>query len=157
MKQFLDPQTYCKRLPRKLRRTVRQRERSPLILLKLTQLEARAGTMEHRAMPRTSRNHIGQVWTITFRRRLKTRAKEAVSHKRTRLQTEACRRLLARQVNPDGGRNLPAPKVFRPSDVSTIHAPLELFLDQQTKFIDFVKQCGGIDYNKTRCVRRLRR
>ena len=57
---------------------------------------------------------------------------------------------LVRQVNPDGGRNLPAPKVFRPSDVSSIQAPLELFLDQQVKFVDFVKQCAGIDYNKTR-------
>ena len=57
---------------------------------------------------------------------------------------------LARQVNPDGGRNLPAPKVFRPSVVSSIHAPLDLFLDQQVKFIDFVKQCAGIDYNRTR-------
>src|SRR5438067_2655675 len=57
---------------------------------------------------------------------------------------------LARQVNPDGGRNLPAPKVFRPSAVSSIHAPLELFLNQQLKFIDFVKQCTSIDYNKTR-------
>jgi hypothetical protein len=57
---------------------------------------------------------------------------------------------LARQVNPDGGRNLPAPKVFRPSEVSNIPTPLELFLDQQVKFIDFVRQCDGIDYNKTR-------
>lgn len=57
---------------------------------------------------------------------------------------------LARQVNPDGGRSLPAPKVFRPSEVSNIQAPLELFLDQQVKFIDFVRQCNGIDYNKAR-------
>src|SRR5256885_9786373 len=57
---------------------------------------------------------------------------------------------LARQVNPDGGRKLPAPKVFRPSEVSNIHTPLGLFIDQQMKFIDFVRQCDGIDYNKTR-------
>ena len=57
---------------------------------------------------------------------------------------------LARQVNPDGGRKLPAPKAFRPSEVSNIHTPLDLFLNQQVKFIDFVCQCNGIDYNKTR-------
>jgi hypothetical protein len=57
---------------------------------------------------------------------------------------------LARQVNPDGGRNLPAPKVFRPSEASNIHTPFDLFLDQQVKFIEFVRQCEGIDYNKTR-------
>ena len=57
---------------------------------------------------------------------------------------------LARQVNPEGGRNLRAPKVFRPSDASSIHEPLELFLDQQVKFIDFVKHSAGIDYNRTR-------
>ena len=57
---------------------------------------------------------------------------------------------LARQVNPDGGRNLPAPKVFRPSEVSNIHTPLKLFIDQQLKFIDFVCQCDCVDYNKTR-------
>src|SRR2546421_3916468 len=55
---------------------------------------------------------------------------------------------LARQINPEGGRNLPAPKIFRPSDISSIHAPLELFLNQQLKFIDFVKQCTSVDYNK---------
>src|SRR5207253_955372 len=42
---------------------------------------------------------------------------------------------LARQIDPEGGRNLPAPKIFRQSDLSSIHAPLELFLDQQVKFI----------------------
>ena len=57
---------------------------------------------------------------------------------------------LARQVSPEGGRNLPAPKVFRPSEASMIAASLDLFLNAQTKFIDFVKQCAGIDYNKTR-------
>ena len=57
---------------------------------------------------------------------------------------------LAKQVNPDGGRNLTAPKIFRPSESSTIHGSLEMFLQQQTKFIDFVGHSAGIDYNKTR-------
>ena len=57
---------------------------------------------------------------------------------------------LARQVNPEGGRNLPAPKVFRPSEASTITGSLEMFLKQQAKFVDFVRQSAGVDYNKTR-------
>lgn len=57
---------------------------------------------------------------------------------------------LARQVNPNGGRNFPAPKVFRPSESSDIHGSLEMFLNQQARFLDFVRKCGGIDYNKTR-------
>ncbi|MGZ8847673.1 MAG: DinB family protein [Pyrinomonadaceae bacterium] len=57
---------------------------------------------------------------------------------------------LARQVNPEGGRNLSAPKVFRPSESSGIHGSLEMFLIQQTRFLDFVQQSSGIDYNNTR-------
>ena len=38
---------------------------------------------------------------------------------------------LARQVNPDGGRKLPAPKVFRPSEVSNIHTPLDSNADHR--------------------------
>lgn len=57
---------------------------------------------------------------------------------------------LARQVNPEGGRNFVAPKVFRPSESSGIHGSLEMFLNQQTRFLDFVRQSSGIDYNKTR-------
>src|SRR5207237_2874432 len=57
---------------------------------------------------------------------------------------------LARYVDPVNPKKLPAPKVFRPAAVSSITKPLDLFLNAQTKFIDFVKQCNGIDYNKTR-------
>jgi DinB family protein len=57
---------------------------------------------------------------------------------------------LAKQVNPEGGRNFPAPKVFRPSDSSGIHGSLRMFLAQQARFLDFVRQSAGIDYNKTR-------
>jgi hypothetical protein len=57
---------------------------------------------------------------------------------------------LARQVDPVGGRNLRAPKVFRPTQSSDIKGTLDLFLNQQARFIDFVRQCAGIDYNKTR-------
>lgn len=57
---------------------------------------------------------------------------------------------LAKQVNPEGVRKLTAPRVFRPSASSTIHGALEMFLNQQDRFLDFVRQSRGIDYNKTR-------
>lgn len=57
---------------------------------------------------------------------------------------------LIKQVTPETGRNLPAPKVFRPSESSNIHAALESFLEQQERFIKFVRETDGVDYNKTR-------
>lgn len=57
---------------------------------------------------------------------------------------------LAKQVSPEGERKLPAPKIFRPADSSNIIKSLEMFLNQQAQFINFVRQCNGIDYNKTR-------
>ena len=57
---------------------------------------------------------------------------------------------LARSVNPIGGRNFPAPKVFRPSEGSHINGALNLFLKQQETFIKFVERTKGIDYNRTR-------
>ncbi|MDQ5847095.1 MAG: DinB family protein [Acidobacteriota bacterium] len=56
---------------------------------------------------------------------------------------------LVRQVNPETGRNLPAPKVFRPSQ-SKINGALESFLKQQSVFLEFVRQAKGLDYNKVR-------
>jgi hypothetical protein len=57
---------------------------------------------------------------------------------------------LIRQVTPVTGRNLPAPKVFRPAESSNIQASLETFLAQQARFIQFVQDTAGVDYNKTR-------
>ena len=57
---------------------------------------------------------------------------------------------LARHVAPDSPRKLRAPKRFRPADASAIHGSLQMFLDEQQNFIDFVGQCHGVDYNKTR-------
>ena len=57
---------------------------------------------------------------------------------------------LARHVAPESPRKLRAPKIFRPPDASAIEGSLQMFLDEQQKFIDFVRQCPGIDYNKTR-------
>ena len=50
---------------------------------------------------------------------------------------------------PVTGRNLPAPKVFRPSQ-STIVDPLGIFLKQQETFLHFVRASDGVDYNKVR-------
>src|SRR5204863_1239096 len=57
---------------------------------------------------------------------------------------------LARHVAPESPRKLRAPKMFRPADASSIQGSLQMFLDEQQKFIDFVGQCQGLDYNKTR-------
>jgi len=57
---------------------------------------------------------------------------------------------LAKQVSPEAARKLTAPKVFRPADSSNIQGSLEMFVAQQGKFLDFVRQCGGVDYNKAR-------
>jgi hypothetical protein len=57
---------------------------------------------------------------------------------------------LIKQVDPVTGRNLPAPKVFRPADSSSIEAALEKFLKQQERFIEFVRETNGVDYNKTK-------
>ena len=57
---------------------------------------------------------------------------------------------LIKQVDPETGRNLPAPKVFRPAESSAIHGALESFLKQQQRFLEFVRRSAGIDYNKTR-------
>jgi len=57
---------------------------------------------------------------------------------------------LAKQVSPEAVRKLPAPKIFRPGSSSDIHRSLESFLDEQDRFLDFVRRSEGIDYNKTR-------
>lgn len=56
---------------------------------------------------------------------------------------------LIKLVTPETGRNLTAPKVFRPSE-SSIQGTLESFLEQQGRFIEFVRKTDGVDYNKTR-------
>jgi hypothetical protein len=57
---------------------------------------------------------------------------------------------LIKQVTPETGRNLPAPKVFRPSESSTIQGSFESFLKQQERYLAFVRETDGVDYNKTR-------
>ena len=57
---------------------------------------------------------------------------------------------LIKQVVPETSRAFPAPKVFRPSDSSSIHDALGLFLKQQEEFVRFVQQSEGVDYNRAR-------
>ena len=57
---------------------------------------------------------------------------------------------LIKHVVPEARRNLSAPKILRPSESSVIHASLESFLEQQERFIRFVRETDGVDYNKTR-------
>jgi len=57
---------------------------------------------------------------------------------------------LIKLVHPETGRNLKAPKIFRPSESSNIDEPLEKFLKQQERFIEFVRETDGVDYNKTK-------
>jgi DinB superfamily len=57
---------------------------------------------------------------------------------------------LAKQVSPEAPRKVTAPKIFRPADSSNIPGALEKFVNQQTRFLDFVRESTGIDYNKTR-------
>jgi hypothetical protein len=57
---------------------------------------------------------------------------------------------LIKLVHPETGRNLTAPKIFRPAESSNIGKPLEAFLKQQERFIEFVRETNGVDYNRTR-------
>lgn len=57
---------------------------------------------------------------------------------------------LIKQVQPETGkRKVPAPKVFRPSSSEIDHS-LEKFLAQQERFLEFVRNTNGVDYNKIR-------
>ena len=57
---------------------------------------------------------------------------------------------LIKQVVPETRRKVPSPKVFRPSDSSSIHDALGLFLKQQEEFLAFVRESEGVDYNRAR-------
>jgi len=57
---------------------------------------------------------------------------------------------LIKQVVPETTRKVPAPKVFRPSDSSSIHDALGMFLKQQEEFLRFVRESEGVDYNRAR-------
>lgn len=79
------------------------------------------------------------------RGREKRRASGAVRYRPTMLGG-----WLVKHLSPEVKRKMPAPKVFRPAEGSAIKAPLERFLRQQERFLGFVNEARGIDYNKTR-------
>ena len=93
----------------------------------------------------TTSEQFGPYFTTAIARgRQKWPVKEPVPYRPTWLGG-----WLVKQVNPETGRNLPAPKVFRPSQ-SKINGALESFLKQQNAFLEFVRQAEGLDYNKVR-------
>jgi hypothetical protein len=57
---------------------------------------------------------------------------------------------LARQLLPETTRKFKAPKIFRPGESSAIHGALEKFLNQQQRFLKFVTDSHGVDYNRVR-------
>jgi DinB family protein len=57
--------------------------------------------------------------------------------------------LLINYLLPESTKKLRAPKLLKPA-ASQIAGSLEKFLNQQKRFLDFVRQADGIDYNKTR-------
>ena len=58
--------------------------------------------------------------------------------------------LLIKQVVPESARKFPAPKVFQPSQSQAVPGALEKFLEQQSKFMNYVREAKGLDFNKTR-------
>jgi DinB family protein len=56
---------------------------------------------------------------------------------------------LIKQLMPESTKKVPVPKSFRPSQ-SAINGALENFLIHQDAFLNFVKEAGQLDYNKTR-------
>lgn len=57
---------------------------------------------------------------------------------------------LIKQVTPEAARKLPAPRVFKPSESSSIDKSFDNFLLAQKTFLDFVNSARGCDYNKSR-------
>jgi len=57
---------------------------------------------------------------------------------------------LIKQLVPETTRKAPAPKIFRPAESSSIHDALGSFLKQQERFLGFVRESEGIDYNRAR-------
>jgi hypothetical protein len=57
---------------------------------------------------------------------------------------------LIQNAGPEVKRKFRAPKVFRPADSSNVQNALQAFLDSQKRFLTFVNDSNGLDYNKTR-------
>jgi hypothetical protein len=101
-----------------------------------------AQCLEHLTM---ATEKFEQYFTKAIARgREKQRATGAVAYRPTMLGG-----WLIKQLVPDATRKVPAPKIFRPES-SSIDGALERFLQQQEKFLTFVKEARGINYNKTK-------
>jgi hypothetical protein len=57
---------------------------------------------------------------------------------------------LIKQLLPEATRKIPAPKIFRPAEAAPIHGALDQFINEHQKFLTFVRQADGLDYNKTK-------
>ena len=57
---------------------------------------------------------------------------------------------LMRNAGPEVKRKFRAPSVFRPTESSNIQDALQSFLNSQERFLNFVSDSKGLDYNKTR-------
>jgi hypothetical protein len=102
-----------------------------------------AQCLEHLAV--TSRQFNGYFQQLIESARLKWPTNGAV-----RYRPSLVGGWLIKQVAPETTRKVPAPKVFKPSDSSSIHDALGLFLKQQEEFVHFVRESEGVDYNRAR-------
>ncbi len=57
---------------------------------------------------------------------------------------------LIRMLVPQATKPVRAPKMLRPADSSSIHDAFGRFLEQQSRFREFVCQTRGVDYNRVR-------
>ncbi len=150
MKQFLESQSFLQTILEEAENNSETAKRS-FSTLSESQLNWKpapekwsiAQCLEHLAV--TSNRFDAYFTAALSRARARWAVSNAVKYKPTLMGG-----WLARQVHPETGRNLRAPKVFRPADTSNIHAALDSFLREQDRFLDFVRQSDGIDYNKTR-------
>ena len=102
-----------------------------------------AQCLEHLAV--TSEKSDQYVIGAIARGREKQRPRAAITYRPTALGG-----WLIRQLLPETTRKVRAPKAFKPTENSAIRDPLGRFLQQQEKFLGFVKDARGIDYNKTK-------
>ena len=80
----------------------------------------------------------------------RARPGKATRERRRSVPTDNIWRMAGEATAPEAKRKWPAPGVFKPSERSAIKGALERFLSQQDKFLGFVNEARGIDYNKTR-------
>lgn len=102
-----------------------------------------AQCLEHLTM---ATEKFEQYFTKAIARgRDKQPASGAVAYRPTRLGG-----WLIKQLLPTTTRKLPAPKIFRPAESSNIEGALDRFLRQHERFLTFVNEARGINYNKTK-------